>query len=398
MNNPCPQCIQRLRDLVGKTDLEEEDIEPLLSPQHIINLNFSTTLSDGSTKEFQGYRVQYNNILGPTKGGLRFHPSVTTGEVTELAFLMTLKCSLAGLPFGGAKGGFAIDPKEYSNEDLETITRAFAQELIPHIGPQKDIPAPDVNTTPEIMSWIRDEYEKSIGHPEPAVITGKPLSDGGSEGRDEATGRGAFYILQQIAGPGDTIAIQGAGNAGSVFAHLAYEAGYTITAISDSSGALYDPNGLTIPEILEFKKSHRFDAYEDAEHISNEELLELEVDILAPAALGGVITEKNAGDIQAKTILEIANAPVSEGADAILQKHGVEIIPDILTNSGGVIVSYFEWRQNLDGEHWSKEQVNTKLKEMILDAYNRTNKKVEELNLDWRTAAYYVAVQRIIHS
>lgn len=396
--NTHPQITKRLQDLRGSTDLDEKDIGILSFPLRSIALHFPVTLSGGAQEIIHGYRIQYNDILGPTKGGLRFHPSITEKEVTELAFLMTLKCSLVGLPFGGAKGGLAIDPRKYSPEDLEVISRAFARQLTPFIGPERDIPAPDVNTTPEIMSWIRDEYEKAIGHSSPAVITGKPLSNDGSEGRGESTGRGAFHILECMAEPGSTIAIQGVGNAGGIFARLAYEAGYKVVAISDSSSALYDSEGLNIEKILAFKETGRFEAYNDAEHISNEELLELDVNVLAPAALGGVITEKNASDIKAPIILEIANAPVTEEADAILNDKGTIVIPDILTNSGGVIVSYFEWRQNLDGEHWSEEDVNTKLKKMILDAYGRTKEKVETKGLDWRTASYYEAVRRIMNN
>lgn len=392
------QCVwaQRLTSLVSKTDLNGDDVETLFYPRRNINFNFPVTCSDGTQEIIHGYRIQYNDTLGPTKGGLRYHPSVNEMEVTELAFLMTLKCSLAGLPFGGAKGGLAIDPKKYSHEDLEIISRAFARELTPFIGPDRDIPAPDVNTTPEIMSWIKDEYEKAVGESSPAVITGKPLSDGGSEGRNESTGRGAFHILEQMAKPESSIAVQGAGNAGSVFARLAHEAGYKVVAISDSSGAIYDPKGLDIKEVLSFKESGHFETYVGAEHISNEALLELDVDVLAPAALGGVISEKNVDAIHASIVLEIANGPITEEADEVLNKKEIIVVPDILVNSGGVIVSYFEWRQNLDGEHWSEAEVNAKLKEIILDAYSRTKEKVETQGLDWRTAAYYAAVRRII--
>lgn len=393
---------QRLDTLVETTDLTKKDVQVLYEPARSIDLHFPVTFTDGYTDILHGYRVQYNAILGPTKGGLRFHESVDLDEVTELAFLMTLKCSLAGLPYGGAKGGLTIDPKKLEREDLERVSRAFARALAPFIGPHTDIPAPDVNTTPQIMSWMKDEYEKATDTDAPAVITGKPLEDGGSEGRSTSTARGAFYIIEELyrdVSTKDTlkIAIQGFGNAGATLAELLSDAGYCIVAVSDSSTALYNEDGLDMTELTTWKREHPFSEFrDDVEKLSNAELLELDVDILIPSALGGVISKDNAKKIKARTIIEVANAPITEEADIILNEQNMRIIPDILANAGGVIVSYFEWKQNLENEHWSEEEVNTKLKDMILDAYKRTKKTAAEHSLSHRTAAYYEAVRRII--
>lgn len=390
MSHSCSSCIQRLISLIEKTNLTEVDIFPLREPRRVIDVHFPVEIN-GIRELLHGYRVQYNDTLGPTKGGLRFHPDVDREEVIELAFLMTLKTALVGLPYGGAKGGLVLDPKKLSIDDLEKVSRAFMRELTPFIGPERDIPAPDVNTTPQIMSWMKDEYEKVTGAPAPAVITGKPLEDGGSEGRSTSTARGAFYIIQEMSKGGESVAIQGFGNAGSHLAELLYDAGYTVVAVSDSSGGIYDENGLDIPSLLSFKEQGgRFDEYE-GEHISNEELLELDVDILAPAALGGVITAHNASRVTAPIIVEVANAPVSSDAEV----SGI-VVPDILANAGGVIVSYFEWVQNREETHWSEEEVNKKLQEKIVEAYREVQNVSKEKELDMRTAAYYLAVKRII--
>lgn len=399
MSYQCKQCRDRLDAVTANTDIAAEDVAHLAYPHRKIELSFPVTVN-GKQEILHGFRVQYSDTLGPTKGGLRFHPTVDAEETTELAFLMTLKTALAGLPFGGAKGGLAINPNELDKDTLKDVSRAFMHELAPFVGPHRDIPAPDVNTNAEIMQWIREAYADHVGEDTPAVVTGKPVNQDGSEGRSTSTARGAHFILQKIFGDTNTsnttVAIQGFGNAGSVVARLLSSAGFNIVAVSDSSTGLYAEDGLDIARIQECKKAGSLDQCEAGEKITNEELLTLDVDILIPAALGGVVTNANAGDIKADMIVELANEPITIAADTILSENNIQIIPDILANSGGVIVSYFEWRQNLDEEHWPEQKVNKKLKEVILSAYQKTIKTADDLGIDMRTAAYYVALNRLI--
>jgi len=399
--NPCEACESYLLELAEKTDITNEELNPLRKAEKVIELDVTFEKDDGSQETVKGFRVQYNSILGPTKGGLRFHKGVNLEEVTELSFLMALKTSLVGLPYGGGKGGIQINPKELSATELEKLSRAFMRELAPHIGPQVDIPAPDVNTTPEIMSWMLDEYEKTVGHPEPAVLTGKPIEKGGSEGRTSATGLGGFFILEEKykeKDPSDiTVALQGFGNVSQYAALALYQKGFKVVAVSDSKTGIYNKDGLNIEDLKEFKYGKgSFLDYEAAEQISNEDLLELDVDVLAPSALGGVITKENVENIKAKTIIELANGPITPEADEILTQKGIEVIPDILANSGGVTVSYFEWRQNLDNEHWTQVDVNTKLQTTVLNAYKNVVAESERQSIDLRTASYYIAVKRIL--
>lgn len=399
----CTPCKNRLENLVENTDLTTEDIEFLFSPKRVLRFSVSYKKDDGDLVSVPGFRVQYNDARGPMKGGLRFHPSVTEEEVTELAFLMTIKTAVADIPFGGAKGGLQVDPKQLSHNELENVSRSFMQDLAPHIGTHTDIPAPDVNTTPEIMAWMRDEYENITGADAPAIITGKPKGRGGSEGRTTATSRGGYHIIEQIFEDRDnsdvTVAIQGFGNVASNLAYLLSGAGFQIVAVSDSSSGIYDPDGVPVTDLLTFKENGgRFEDYAHLERISNEELLRMDVDLLIPAALGGVITGENAPEIQARTIVEMANAPITSSADTILRKNGIEIIPDILANSGGVIVSYFEWLQNIENEQWKEDRVFDELREQILDAYHAVEKIREEKQIDARTASFYLAIQRIMNA
>lgn len=353
----------------------------------------------------RGYRVQHNNWLGPYKGGLRYHSQVDLAEVNLLAFLMTIKNALIGVPFGGAKGGLQIDPKSLSKKELERLTRSFAKALAPNIGPKIDVPAPDVNTNAQIMDWFADEYGDR------AVVTGKSLKNGGSEGREEATGLGGFFVLEKLVSKLNlnkplTVAIQGFGNVGSQIASLL--TGYKIIALSDSQGAIFDKErqGFNIKLIsaCKLEKGLIADCYcigsvcdvaARSEKIANEQLLELDVDILVPAALENVITKKNAKNIKAKIILEMANGAITQEADEILQKRKVLVVPDVLANSGGVTVSYFEWLQNMKNEHWSKEKVVADLKKYMENAFNEVWKIHQAQKVSMRSAAYMIALRRL---
>jgi glutamate dehydrogenase len=347
---------------------------------------------------FEGYRVQFNDARGPFKGGIRFHPDVNLDEVKALAAWMTLKCAVAHIPLGGAKGGIIVNPKELSKSELERLSREYIHKLHNDLGPDKDIPAPDVYTTPEIMAWMLDEYEKFHGR-NPGMITGKPIEIGGSKGRDKATAMGGFFVLAQalkvmnIKKP--TVAVQGFGNAGSVIAEILYDAGFKIVAISDSKSGIFDENGLNIKELIEYKKNTGTVKGFIGKDITNEELLEIDADVLVPAALENQITELNADAIQAKIILELANGPTTPEADKILFKKGTVVIPDILANSGGVTVSYFEWVQNIQNYYWTTDEVNARLKEKIVTAFENIYSISVEHKIDLRTAAYILAVERI---
>lgn len=384
------------------TKLDKNFLEILKAPQRTIKVSLPITMDSGKIKVFQGFRVQYNNSRGPYKGGLRYHPLVTEEEVTSLAFWMTIKCGVVDIPFGGGKGGIIVDTKTLSKPELEKLTRSFAQALTPVIGPKVDIPAPDVYTTPEIMNWFREEYEKISGDSSLAVITGKPRADGGSEGRGTATGLGAVYVLEAFLNKTNqtqkeiTIAIQGFGNAGLHFATSA-PAHWKIVAVSDSQGAIYNPAGFNITDLKTYKeKTGTVLNFPESKTISQEELLALEVDVLVPAALNDTITSHNYQKIKAKTIVEVANGPVSPEADAELAKANITIIPDVLANAGGVVVSYFEWEQNIKNETWDLMTVNTKLQNIITTAFETVWNYKTNFSLAMRTAAYVVAVKRLL--
>ena len=402
----CHNCKIEIENIKEQGVMTKKDLLLVKHPQKIFQVNYPIVKDDGTIEIITAYRVQYNLNRGPGKGGIRFHQNVDLDEVSELAFGMMLKTSVTGLPFGGAKGGVRINPKDYSETELEKISRGYVRELFNAIGPDKDVPAPDVNTNPQIMSWMLDEYEKIAQEASPAFITGKPIENGGSEGRDKSTAMGGFYILKEeykdLEDKKDiSVAIQGFGNAGSVMAKLLYDAGYKIVAISDSSCGIYDKNGLDIEDILnniykDGKKIARLDSLEK-EKISNEELLELDVDLLIPAALGGVINSKNASNIKAPTILELANGPILPNAEKVLESNKIRIIPGLIANSGGVIVSYFEWYQNLNEEHWTLEEVNEKLRKRIIGAFNDIKELSKNENLSLRKAANKIAITRVIN-
>jgi glutamate dehydrogenase/leucine dehydrogenase len=361
-------------------------------------------MDNGEVKMINGFRIQYNDALGPTKGGVRFHESVNEHEVVELSFLMSLKTSLMGIPYGGAKGGIKINPKELSESEIERVSRGYVHAMYNIIGPHTDIPAPDVNTNSQVMAWMMDEYEKIIGKKSPGAFTGKPIELGGSLGRSTSTSRGAFYIINERFKSEKNksklkVAIQGFGNAGYNLAKMLYDSGFCIVAVSDSHTGIYNSKGLNIDKVFKYKKENKTLAgFKGVKEITNEELLELKCEILIPAALGGVITGDNVKKINAKFILEVSNAPISSFADDYLEKNKVEIVPDILANSGGVIVSYFEWVQNLQNFYWTEDEINEKLKKIILDTYAKVIDESKRYKTSLRTASYTISVNRILEA
>lgn len=391
---------------VGKRlDLDQEEIDYLLNTD--AEHEFEIALSNGRTHK--AYRVQHNNALGPYKGGIRFHPEVDLREVKALATLMSLKTAAVGLPLGGGKGGVAVNPKELTKEELEELARKYAASLAPHIGPDKDVPAPDVNTNATVIDWMVDEYERLTGDTSRASFTGKSLKNGGSEGREEATGRGGVIALREVlkhlkkGGTPITIGVQGFGNVGSFFAEIAEREhpNWRLVAATDSSGGLYRSGGLVASELDAFKKSgNRLIDYKlpNSRKISNEELLTEDVDVLVLAALGDVVAEENMKSIRAKYILELANGPVNEAAHNYLTHKGILIIPDVLANAGGVIVSYLEWRQNKNLEQWSRDRVNAELERYMTVAINEAMIVAEKDKVPLKEAAFSLAIRRILEA
>jgi glutamate dehydrogenase (NAD(P)+) len=374
----------------------------LREPRRALTVTFPVKMDDGTVRVFTGYRVQHNLGRGPAKGGIRYHQNVSIDEVKALAMWMTWKCAVVGIPYGGGKGGVIVDPKKLSLKELEALTRRFTTEISVLIGPERDIPAPDVNTNAQVMAWMMDTYSMHAGYTVPGVVTGKPISLGGSEGRNEATARGAVYTIVDAAAhlgmdlTKATVAVQGFGNAGSIAARLIRDEGATVIAVSDTGGGILNRDGLDIDRVIGWKKEHGTVAgFPGSDPISNDKLLEVKCDILIPAALENQISAANAGRVRAKIVAEAANGPTTPEADAILHDNGVFIIPDILCNAGGVTVSYFEWVQDLNRDHWSEAVVNAKLKEIMDRSFGEVlaMSLLEEVNM--RTAAYLVAVQRV---
>lgn len=370
--------------------------------QRELTVNFPVEMDDGSVEVFTGYRVQHNTVPGPTKGGIRYHQSVTLTEVKALAMWMTWKCAVVGLPYGGAKGGVRVNPKLLSQNELQNLTRRFTAELQPVIGPTKDIPAPDVNTNPQIMAWIMDTYSMNVGYSVPGVVTGKPIVLGGSEGRSEATGRGCVYTIEDAARViGLNVAksrtvVQGFGNAGSVAARLMMELGSSVVGVSDSLGGIYNSGGLDLAALTAHKaRTGSVIGFSGGEDVTNEELLVLPCEILIPAAMEHQITEQNAGAIQAKLIAEAANGPSTPEADAILYDRGVFVIPDILANAGGVTVSYFEWVQALQAFPWTEHEVNERLRRIMRRSFDAVYETSEKYDVHMRTAALVRAIDRV---
>lgn len=397
--------LQQIQNAASLSGVKDTVIEALSIPMRTISVSIPLLRDSGKMQYFQGYRVQYNNARGPFKGGLRFHPDVNDDEVRALALWMTIKTAVVDIPFGGSKGGITLDPSELSERELERVSRGFVQALYRFIGPDQDIPAPDVNTTPQIMAWMADEYSRLVGYNAPGVITGKPLTFGGSQGRDEATGLGGFYILSLLKEKlsfipeKTTIAIQGFGNAGYHFARFAHGAGYKIVCVSDSHGAIYDGEGLDPNKVQLAKEAGgSVTLYKECKRIEGDAVLTQEADVLVPAALGGVIHKDNADKIKAKVILELANGPTATAADEILYKKGIIVAPDVLANAGGVTVSYFEWLQNRANEYWDKEQVKSRLKPIMERSFNEIWNFAKEKGVDLRKAAYALALKRIAAS
>jgi len=396
-----------ITEAAKKLNLSSEKLYILLNTERELKVNFPVKLDNGTQKIFTGYRIQHNSLLGPYKGGIRYHPEINLNEVTALSIWMTIKTATIDIPFGGAKGGVICNPKELSEQELENLTRAFIRKISPIIGPQKDVPAPDVYTNSKIMDIIVDEYSKIENLPVEkvrAVVTGKSMESGGSLGRDTATARGGQFVLKKAIEQtkkiptleNATIAIQGIGNAGQNFAKLISKDNTKIIAISDSKGAVYSPDGLNINEIIEHKKQTGSLAnIPNTTVITNEQLLELDCDILVPAALANQITETNADKIKAKIILELANGPTTPEADKILEEKNKLILPDILTNAGGVTVSYYEWYQNINQEKWTAEEVDEKLKEKMQKATQEILDKKEQYQTSTRIAAYINAIERL---
>lgn len=374
----------------------------LREPRRELTVHFPVTMDDGSVHVFTGYRVQHNLGRGPAKGGLRYHQDVSIDEVKALAMWMTWKCAVVGIPYGGGKGGVIVDPKKLSMKELEGLTRRFTTEIEVLIGPERDIPAPDVNTNAQVMAWIMDTYSMHQGYTVPGVVTGKPISLGGSEGRNEATARGCVYTIVEAARhlgldlKTARVAVQGFGNAGSIAARLIADEGSRVVAVSDSTGGIHNPAGLDVARVVNWKKEHgTVQGLPGATDISNAQVLEVDCDILIPAALENQITEHNAAKIKAKLIAEAANGPTTPEADQILARNGVFMIPDILCNAGGVTVSYFEWVQDLNRDHWSEPVVNEKLREIMVRAFDETYAIAKREDCDMRTAAYLLAVERV---
>ncbi|MDF1796402.1 MAG: Glu/Leu/Phe/Val dehydrogenase [Coxiellaceae bacterium] len=391
--------------------IDPEILERLRYPQSALEVSIPVRMDDGSMQVFSGFRVRYNHSRGPTKGGLRYHPNVSLDEVKALAFWMTLKCAVVDIPYGGGKGGICVDPKQLSKLELERLSRGFIEKVVDFIGPDTDIPAPDVYTNAMVMGWMMDEYSKIKRRYSPDVITGKPIALGGSLGRDDATGRGAYYCikeLEKIRGwdPAEqTVAVQGFGNAGQHVAKLLHADGYRIVAVSDSKGGIYSADGFDVPSLIHAKEqNHRVSAVYceesvcetvPAEQIDNQQLLALDVDILIPAALENVITAENVGSIQAPLIVEVANGPVDSHADTVLAERDILVVPDVLANAGGVTVSYFEWVQNKAGYYWDIEKVHQRLHTKMTAAFSDVYHFMRQNKCHMRMAAYAVALQRL---
>ncbi|MEX1335109.1 MAG: Glu/Leu/Phe/Val dehydrogenase [Candidatus Limnocylindrales bacterium] len=394
---------QRQFDIAAdRLNLDQQLRAVLREAERELIVTVPVRMDDGRVEVYTGYRVQHNLGRGPSKGGLRYHQDVTLNEVRALAMWMTWKCAVVGIPFGGGKGGVAVDPKQLSLRELEGLTRRFATNISVIIGPQSDIPAPDVNTNPQVMAWIMDTYSMHVGHTVPGVVTGKPISLGGSEGRAEATGRGTVVTISEAARHigldiiGARIAIQGFGNAGSVAGTLLDSMGANVVAVSDSQGGVYAPGGLDIKAVKAWKAEHgTVVGYPGSENVTNRELLELDLDVLIPAALENQITRDNAPRVKTRILAEAANGPTTPDADEILHANGVFLIPDILCNAGGVTVSYFEWVQDFNRDQWSEEVVNSKLTAIMVRSFGEVVAVAEREEVDMRTAAYLLAVDRV---
>jgi glutamate dehydrogenase len=389
-----------IKEALNKLGFSQEMYELLKEPLRFITVRIPVRMDDGSIKVFTGYRAQHNDAVGPTKGGIRFHPDVTEDEVKALSLWMTLKCGIANLPYGGGKGGIICEPREMSFRELERLSRGYVRAISQVVGPSKDIPAPDVYTNSQIMAWMMDEYSRIREHDSPGFITGKPLVLGGSLGRDSATARGVTIAIQEAAKVkgidlmGARVVVQGFGNAGGYLAKFMHDAGAKVIGISDAYGALHDPNGLDIDYLLDRRDSFGTVTKLFKNTITNEELLELDCDILVPAAIENQITSRNAHNIRAKIVVEAANGPTTIEATRILTERGILLVPDVLGNAGGVIVSYFEWVQNNQGLYWTEEEVDRRLQDILVRAFHTVYETAKARKVDMRLAAYMVGIRR----
>jgi glutamate dehydrogenase len=404
-HTPFDNAMQQLSTAATLMQLDMNIHRILQAPDRVIEVSIPVRMDSGDVRVFTGYRSQYNNALGVYKGGIRYHPDVTIDEVKALSFWMAIKCATVNIPLGGAKGGVIVNPKELSAGELERLSRGYMQKMWPVLGSDKDVPAPDVYTTPEIMNWMREEYESIVGYADPGVITGKPLEQGGSEGRSYATAQGGYYCVRELSTkmnwtPSETtIAIQGFGNAGAHTAEILSRDGYKVVALSDSQGGIYDETGIDIAAAQQVKQAEGLARYivdhPSAHIITNEALLQLSVHILVPAALENVITVTNADSVQAQAIVELANGPTTPEADIVLRSRGITVIPDVLANAGGVTVSYFEWDQNVKGKHWSEAEVLNKLETIMVTAFHDIWDTADLYKVDLRTGAFVRAIERI---
>ncbi|MBC2722864.1 Glu/Leu/Phe/Val dehydrogenase [Desulfosporosinus sp.] len=407
--NPYDNMLKVLEQAANLLGLEENDYEVFKYPERELKVAIPVEMDNGKMRVFEGYRVQHSSLRGPCKGGLRYHQQVDIDEVKALAAWMSFKCGVVNIPYGGSKGAVKVNPKELSKTELKNLTRRYTAMILPLIGPERDIPAPDVNTDAEVMGWIMDTYSMFKGYPVPGVVTGKPVEIGGSLGRKEATGRGVMLItretLHRLGIPlmGTKVAIQGMGNVGGVAAKLLHNEGCLIVAVSDVSGGVYCSTGLKVDELRSFLASNGGQVLQDynvpgVTHITNDELLTIECDVLVPAALENQITELNAHDIQATVIVEGSNGPTSVEADEILAKKNKTVVPDILANAGGVVVSYFEWVQNIQSLMWDEEAVNRALEKIMIRSFNEVWDKKKENDTTMRMGAYMVAVNRLVQA
>lgn len=392
--------LKQLEEAKEVSGISEEVFRLLHAPQKVLQVNISVKMDSGEDRVFEGYRVQYNNWRGPYKGGIRFHEQTDLDEVKALSFWMAIKCAVANIPMGGGKGGVNVSVKNLSKGELERLSRGYIKALFADLGVKKDIPGPDMNTTPEIMEWMADEYGKLLGQPTPAIITGKSISVGGSEGRLNATAKGGFMCLEHLLEKMEIslprIAIQGFGNAGANFAKFCKERGYKVIAVSDSKGGIYNESGIDADEVLEFKKVNgSVIGFPGAELISNEGILELDSEVLVPSALENQITKENADCIKARIIIELANGPITPEADKILESKDIVVVPDVLANAGGVIVSYFEWLQNLNNEKWTEEHVFTELEKLLIPNFDEIINLAREKYIPFRRAAFAIALRRL---
>jgi glutamate dehydrogenase (NAD(P)+) len=400
--NPFELARLQLHKVAEAFGIDDRLVNVLQECKKSVEVSIPTSMDDGSVRAFKGFRVQHNIARGPSKGGIRYHPDVTLDEVKSLAMWMTWKCALMGLPFGGAKGGVVCNPKQMSRGELEGMTRRFTSEIINEIGPEKDIPAPDVGTNAATMAWIFDTYSMNKGHSVLGVVTGKPLTIGGSLGREEATARGALFCLlsalkaQGRSLEGKSVAVQGFGNVGSFFTKFVAELGATVIAISDSSGGIHNPDGIDVAAAFAHKRGGGAIAeLKSGEAITNDDLLLLDCDVLAPCALEQVITLDNADQVRARIVVEGSNGPVTPAADDVLEGNGVLVLPDVLANAGGVVVSYFEWVQGLQEYFWKEDEVNARLNEIVTRAFDETWATYESRKTSMRMAAYGLAVERV---